>query len=157
MSFEMDNWYIDPSQTFRYSAKENFEEETNIYFDRHFEDLSLFRLFLHRKTGEQIEGMDYSATLQYYWSPMENIGLRLSQSFLGNTKYQHISDDGISPPYLEEYGGVNEYVSSFSLRQNIWKSWFFYDVQPGVSFHKKYDYEANYMFRVFFDVHLVEI
>ena len=153
MTFEIDSWYIDPSQSFKYSVGDKFEEETNIYFDRHFDDLSLFRFIMFRKTEEKKKGMDYAFTFQYYWSPIENIGLRVSQSFIGNTKYPYVADPNIEPPQIKTYGGIYDYVSSFSLRQNIWRKWFFYEVRPGVSFHKDHDYEPNYTLRVFVDFH----
>jgi hypothetical protein len=153
MTFETGAWYIDPSQTFKYSAGDKFEEETNIYFDRHFDDLSLFRFVMHRKTEEEKKGMDYAFTFQYYWSPIENIGLRVSQSFIGNTKYPYIIDSTIEPIQTENYSGIYDYVSSFSLRHNIWRKWFFYEVRPGVNFHKIHDYEPNYTLRVFLDFH----
>ena len=153
MTFETDAWYIEPSQTFRYSSNNKFEEETSIYFDRHYPDLSLFRLLMHRKTGEEKKGMDYDLSLQYYWSPIENIGLRVSQSFLGNTKYPYIVDPSTEPPETENYGGIYDYVSSISLRHNIWRKWFFYEVRPGVNFRKDHDYEANYTLRIFLDFH----
>jgi len=153
MTFATDLWYIEPSQSFKYSSNNKFEEETSIYFDRRFVDLSLFRILLHRKTKEETRGMDYDLTLQYYWSPFDNIGLRVSQSFLGNTKYPYVVDSSIEPPQTENYGGIYDYTSSISLRHNIWRKWFFYEVRPGVNFHKAHDYEANYTLRIFFDFH----
>lgn len=153
MTFETDTWYIEPSQMFKYSVDDKFEEETNIYFDRHFDDLSLFRFVIHRGTQEKRKGMDYDFTFQYYWSPIADMGLRVSQSFIGNTKYPYIVDPTIEPSQTKTYGGIYDYISSFSLRQNIWRKWFFYEVRPGVSFHKDHDYEANYTLRVFFDFH----
>lgn len=153
MTFVTDAWYIEPSQTFRYSSNNKFEEETSVYFDRHFEDLSLFRFHMHRKTEETKKGMDYDFTFQYYWSPVENMGLRISQSFIGNTEYPYIVNPNIEPPQTKTYGGIYDYASSFSLRHNIWRKWFFYEVRPGVNFHKDHDYEANYTLRVFLDFH----
>ncbi len=157
MTFDTDAWHIEPSQIFRYSSNNKFEEETNIYFDRHFDDLSLFRFFMHRKTEETKKGMDYDFTLQYYWSPIENIGLRVSQSFIGNTKYPYIVDATIEPPQTKTYGGIYDYISSVSLRHNIWRKWFFYEVRPGVNFHKDHDYDPNYTLRVFLDFHFGKI
>lgn len=153
MTFETGRWYIEPSQIFRYSVDDKFEEDTTIYFDRHFENLSLFRFVMHRGTQETKNGMDYDFTLQYYWSPVENIGLRASQSFIGNTKYPYINDETTVPTQTENYGGIYDYVSSFSFRHNIWRKWFFYEVRPGVSFHKVHEYEPNYTLRVFLDFH----
>lgn len=153
MTFKTNEWYIEPSQIFRYSSNNKFEEETTVYFDRHFDDLSLFRFVMHRATRESKKGMDYDFTLQYYWSPIENIGLRASQSFIGNTKYTYVVNPNIEPPQTKTYDGIYDYVSSVSFRHNIWRKWFFYEVRPGVSFHKIHDYDPNYTLRVFFDLH----
>jgi len=153
MTFKTDAWHIEPTQIFKYSVDDKFEEETSIYFDRHFDDFSLFRLLMHRKTQEQQKGMDYDFAFQYYWSPMENIGIRVSQSFVGNTEYLYVIDPTIESPQTKNYGGIYDYVSSISLRHNIWRKWFFYEVRPGVNFHKVYDYEPNYTLRVLFDFH----
>ena len=150
-TFDTESWHIEPSQLFRYSSDKKFEEETKIYFDKKFEDLSLVRILLYRKTQETIEGMDYAFLFQYYWSPWENVGLRVSQAFLGNTEYPYIADENIVPPQIKTFGGIADYLTSFSVRQNIWRKWFFYEVRPGVNFHRDHDYEPNYTLRVFFD------
>jgi len=151
MSIKTDEWQIDPVQLFKYSTKDEFEEETNIYFDKQFKELSLFRIQLHRKTQAEINGMDYGLALQYYWSPKKDTGLRLSQSFWGNTEYKYIVDKNAKFPKTKSYSGINNYVTSFSWRENIWRKWFYYEVRPGVNFHKQYDYEPNYTIRLFVD------
>jgi len=153
MIFKEGEWYIEPSQIFKYSSNNKFEEESTIYFDRHFDDLSLFRFLMHRKTQESKKGMEYDFTLQYYWSPVKNIGLRVSQSFIGSTEYRYVVNPNIEPPQTKTYEGIYDYTSSLSLRHNIWRKWFFYEVRPGVSFHKEYAFEPNYTLRVFFDFH----
>lgn len=151
MPMQVDNWLIDPVQIFKYSVDEKFEEETNIYFDRQFEELSLFRVQLHRKTQDDEDGMDYAFSFRYYWSPKKDRGLSFSQSFLGNTEYKHSVDSSTPTPEYRTYGGIHDYVTTFSWRENIWRKWFYYEVRPAVNFHKQYDYEANYSIRIFFD------
>jgi len=153
MTILTNSWIIGPSQMFKYSLENKFEEETNIYFDNQYKDRSLLRVHLHRKTQDEIDGMDYALTLQYYWSPVKNMGLRISQSFVGNTKYPYIVDNNVNPPQIKTFGGINNYATSFSLRQSIWRKWFFYEVRPGVSFHKDYAYEPNYTLRFLLDFH----
>lgn len=148
MPIEIKNWLIDPVQTFRYSVNEKFEEETNIYFDRSFSDLSLFRIQLHRKTQTEMKGMDYGLALQYYWTHIENIGFSLSQSFVGNTKYTYNST---VTAQTRMYSSINNYVTSFRWRENIWRKWFYYEVSPSVNFDKAYEFKANYSIRVLFD------
>jgi len=147
-------WDIDPIQIFKYSIDDEFEEETNIYFDKAFEDLSLFRLQLHRKTQTKVDGMDYALGMEYYWSIRKKTGLKVSQSFFGNTKYPYVADKSIEPPEIETYGGINNYVTSISWRENIWRKWFYYEVTPIVSFHKDHDFKANYAIRIFFDFYI---
>ncbi len=151
LSFKINEWLIDPVQVFKYSTDDEFEEETNIYFDKQFKESSLFRIQLHRKTQTEIDGMDYGLSLQYYWSPKKDTGLRLSQTFWGNTKYQYIVDKNVEPPQTKNYSGINNYFTSFSWRENIWRKWFYYEVRPGVNFEKQYDYEPNYTIRLFLD------
>jgi len=151
MPIKTNGWQIDPVQLVKYSIEDEFEEETNIYFDKQFKERSLFRIQLHRKTQTKIDGMDYGLALQYYWSPKKDTGLRLSQSFWGNTEYKYIVDKNAEFPETKSYSGINNYVTSFSWRENIWRKWFFYEVRPGVNFHRQYDYKPNYTIRLFFD------
>jgi len=43
-----DIWEIEPIQTFKYSNKYYFEEKTSLYFDRTFENNSLFRIIFQK-------------------------------------------------------------------------------------------------------------
>lgn len=151
MPFQTGNWLIDPVQFFQYSLDDKFEEETNIYFDRQFKEMSLFRMQLHRKTQENIDGMDYGLSVQYYWSLKEKIGLGFSQSFFGNTKYPYTVEGDDAMPKVKTYGGIHNYLTEFTWRENIWRKWFYFEVRPSVNFHKQYDYKPNYAVRVFFD------
>jgi hypothetical protein len=145
----MDEWLIEPVQSFSYSTKDKFEEKTDIYFDRQFLDKSLFRIQLHRKTKTNTDGMDYSLGLSYHHFLKDEMGLRFSQIFLGNTQYTYSlngSDD--SSKNSEPYSGISNYVTSISWRQNIWKKWLFIEIRPSVNFHKQYDYKVNYSFNI---------
>ncbi len=151
MTVKTDKWLIDPVQLFQYSANDEFEEETNIYFDKQLKESSLIRIQLHRKTQTKVKGMDYALSLQYYWSPKKDTGLKLSQSFLGNTKYRYRVDENVEPPVTKNYSGIHNYLTSLSWRENIWRKWFYYEVRPGVNFHKDHDYKPNYTIRLFMD------
>ncbi len=150
--YETGVWLIEPTQSFKYSAKDDFQEETNIYFDTQLEELTLFRIQLHRKTRSRIDGMDYSLGFSYFWSPKKETGLNLTQSFWGNTKYKYIIDES-TVPVTESgtYAGISNYSTSLGWRQSVWRKWFFYEMRPGVNFHRAYDYEANYTLRVYLD------
>lgn len=151
--FKAGRWNIEPAQTFTYSVQDKFEEESNIYFDNQTSDFTLFRIVLHRKTKEKMDGMDYGISFQYYWSLKKNTGLSLSQSFSGNTEYQYIEKNSVTDQKPQTYSGINNYATSISWRKNIFKEWFFYQITPGVNFHKQYDYQANYTLIFLFDLY----
>ena len=144
-------WSIDTIQNFEYSIQDDFKEESNIYFDRAFENNTLFRFNLQRGTSSGVNGMDYGFTFQYYFNTKKNSGLRLSQSFLGNTKYKKTIDTDSRVFSHDTYGGINNYLTFVSYRANIWRKWFYYEVAPSVSFHRDHDYKPNYAIRFFLD------
>lgn len=150
--FNADKYKIEPTQQFKHSTKYDFSEESNIYFDRAIREFSLFRMTLHRKTQAHVKGMDYSVAFAYYYTTSKKTGLSLSQSFWGNTKYKYILNSSTNPvTYSREYGGISDYVTALSWRKSVWRKWFAYEVQPAISFHRQYDYKANYMLRINFD------
>ena len=146
--FKAAMWEIEPVQTFTYSSKSDFKEQTDIYFDRQLLESSLFRILLHRKTASHVKGMDYRVTLKYFYSAKKSTGLNMSQSFFGNTEYMYNA---------ERYRGINNYTTSLSWRKSVWRKWFFYELQPGVNFHKKHEYRANYALKLFFDFYFGEL
>lgn len=152
IDFRPGKWLIEPIQTFKYSHKDYFEEETQVFFDTKITDLSLFRIYLSRGTRSSVPGMSYDGSISMFWTPIKETGLSLSQGFNGSTKYQHTQDPNAIPIIYEDYNGIYNYATSLSLRQNFYRKWLFYEVQPGVNFHKLYDYEANYSIRIFFDI-----
>jgi len=147
LPFTIHNWEIEPIQIFKYSSKDYFEEETNIYFDKFIKGTNLFRFKLHRKTRTHLKGMDYGINFQYYFNFKEDTGLRLSQSFFGNTHYKE------NPFDLKSYSGINNYETSLSWRENIWRKWFYYELRPTVNFHKKHHYKPSYSMRFFIDIY----
>lgn len=144
LAYDVSSWEVEPVQTFKYSADDKFEEETSIYFDKKIADTDLLRFVLYRHSQEKKSGMDYAFSTHYYM-PLENhIAISLSQSFAGNTKYEDITRFTNSNYTLKNFGGIYNYATTVNFRQNVWKKWFFYEIAPGVNFHREYDYKANY-------------
>ena len=137
-NFIYNNISIEPSQTFKYSTKNNFSENTKIYIDKKI-DNHLYRIILARGTKSITPGMDYSLNLEYFYQIRKNTGIRLVQSFSGNTKYTYIDKEKII-----YYKNINTYNTEISFRQNIWKKWFFYEIKPGIDFQKQYNFKINY-------------
>ena len=129
------SWNILSAQEFKYSLKSLFEEETDIYFDKHLSDSRLFRITLLRATQEKNSGMDYSLVLQHYWILNKTAALNLSQLFSGNTQYEYKT---------KKYRGVTNYTTALSFRKTALRKWFYYGIIPSVNFNKEHNYEANY-------------
>jgi len=150
--FNAEEWVIEPTQVFKYSTKTDFEEETNIYFDIKPSALSLFRIQVSRGTKSHQDGMDYGLGYAFFYSPRKGLGMSVAQGVSGNTEYQYVTDENTDPvTESKPYSGISNYSTSFSLRHNVWKKWFFYELRPGVNFARNYDYEPNYTIRVFLD------
>ena len=146
------DWMVEPTQDFKYSAKNDFEENTKIYFDTKPTDLTLFRFQLTRGTKSRQDGMDYSIGASYFWSPFPKAGISVSQVLSGNTEYKYVIDEHTNPiKESEKFAGISNYSSSLSWRHNVWKKWFYYELRPGVNFARNYNYEANYTIRVYLD------
>jgi len=150
--FHPGEWIIEPIQTFRYSVKDDFEEKTQVFLDTKVTDLSLFRCLLERGTKSRVPGMSYYGSIGIYWTPKKNNGFSLSQYFNGSTKYQHTEDPSAVPVVYQDYNGIYNYGTSLNWRKNFYREWLFFEIQPGVNFHKKYDYEPNYTIRILFDM-----
>ena len=142
-----DLWVIEPIQNIEFSTDGELKEDTKLYFDSPIGDKVKFRLEFGRGSSSKTKGMDYSSKASIFWTPQSRTGLQLSQGIYGNTKYEHIVDEEI-----EFYGDINNYVTTLTFRQNIYRKWLFYDVSPGINFHKKYDFNPNYRFYVRLDV-----
>ena len=137
--FSYNQWLMEASQSFIYSSKTNFKEETKLYFDKRLDELNLFRVELARSTKSKQKGMDYLLALSYFYQPKKDTGISISQSFVGNTKFNYIDDNNL---YI--YSGINTYSTEISWRQSVFKKWFFYEIKPGVDFQKVYNYKINY-------------
>lgn len=143
-------WLIQPSQEFKYSTKYDWSEETELYIDRILTENSLFRTRLHRKTQAHIEGFDYSVAFSYYLTLSKRKGFNFTQQFWGNSKY-------VCDAAPEPFNGISNYSSFISWRQNIYRKWISYEIRPGISFHREYDYEPNYIFSLYFDFYFGNI
>lgn len=145
LPMKFDTWTIEPVQSFKYSSKYHLELETNIYFDKRIDDNKLFRIQLNRESGEHINGVDYGLSFEYFSTFRKNSGLRLRQSFFGNTHYNDYY------AFDKDYSGINNYVTSVTYRENIWRKWLYYEVRPTVNFHKDYNYTPSYSLRFILD------
>ena len=139
------SWTIEPVQSFKYSNKYDLELDTNIYFDKKIDKYELFRVQLNRESSKKIQGIDYGLSLEYFSLSRKKTGYSIRQSFYGNTYYNDFY------AFDKNYNGINNYVTSFTWRENIWRKWFYYEIRPTVNFHKDYDYTPSYSLRLILD------
>lgn len=148
--FKFEKWIIEPTQEFKYSFKSDWSEQTNIFFDRLLSENSIFRTTLHRKTQAHINGFDYALALSYYLTLSQRKGFSIEQQFWGNSKY-------VCSERPSRYNGISDYSTFISWRQNIFRKWITYEIKPGISFHRQYDYEPNYIIHFYIDLYFGNI
>lgn len=138
----INSWLIEPIQTAEYSSKDEFKEGTKLYLDRQVFEKVKFRWEFARSTSSKRDGMDYSSVASIFWTPQEKTGLQFSQGIYGNTKYEFVVDEVTKE--TQRYSKINNYVTTLTLRKNIYRNWLFYEVSPSVNFHKSHDFKPNY-------------
>jgi len=132
-------WFFLPSQTFRYSAEEEFEEWTNLVFRHKVYKETMFSLLMQRSTTNKAPGMDYflqpsiNITLGKYGELTPYLGL------YGRTKEQPPDDDGYRPPK-----GVYRYAAGLNWSKQASRKYIVYRIQPILSYDDRYDFRPNY-------------
>ncbi|WP_457595793.1 hypothetical protein, partial [Hydrogenimonas sp.] len=87
--FEAGAWIVEPVETLQYSEKYDFSESTDLYVDTEPRAGELFRIRLYRGTRAHRDGMVYGAGVSYAWRFSRHTGVRLVQSFAGDTDYTY--------------------------------------------------------------------
>ncbi len=153
---DLDRWLIRPVQYFEYSAKREFYEETDLYFDRHISQTEMIRLLMQRSTETKTVGMQYNGSVGYYNTFAYNTGLRLFVSLAGTTqidvsRYEDTRYD-ISP-----HAGVTRYSLGGGWKSAFFRKWLFYELEPRVDFDMVYDWHPNYVIRYWLEIYFGDI
>ncbi len=144
-------WHFEPVQTFVYSTKYEFSEQTDFYLDTPTSEKTLLRFVVDRGTQSHVDGMRYDAFVQWFYSPRKYRGLSFNLGFNGQTQYQEQVGD-IDLYRQESKNKVFNYLFLMRWRENIFRKWFFYEIGPGVNYHKIHDYRPNY--NIYFGIDL---
>lgn len=139
------NRLFKPTQNFKLSLDNRFEEWTNLYIDRKISDQEVLRLLLQRSTQSGVIGMNYLSQLSYMNTLNYGIGFNHYLALSGRTKdlTGTLYANGTTPQ-----AGVYEYSVGTIWRQKIFRDYLFYQLQPMISFHEQYGYMPNYIFRI---------
>jgi hypothetical protein len=139
--FQAGEWMVEPVQMLEYSERYDFSERTNLYIDRAVSETTLFRIQFDRGTQAHEKGMYYGAGVGCYWTLSRHTGMRLVQTFRGDTGYEY-TPEGESGP--RSYKGIYNYTTAFGYRRSLWRPWFFVEVIPAVSYDRSRDYRPAY-------------
>lgn len=145
-----ENWLVRPVQTFKYSARDKFDEWSDLYFDRKISHTEMIRLLLERSTNSEIKGMHYLSQLSYLNAYSDNINLNYYVGMNGRTKDLGSFYDN-NTTYPQE--GVYEYIAGITWRHRLWKDYVFYQIDPKISYHEQYNYKPNHIIRVGLEIY----
>jgi len=146
-----------PIQYVEYAYEDEFREETRFYFDHRLQNKTdLIRLMLKRYTKTYLDGMNYSAQLSYLSTVKHSVGYQVYTSMQGQTQAQS------SKPQNKKYNitpkaGIYNYKTGIVWKQQFFKKYLFYELQPFVEFDQQYDYNANYVFRANLELYFGDI
>lgn len=146
----MGRWLFKANQNFKYSAETEFDEWTDLYFDRKLSDKELIRVLFQRSTNNRIKGMDYLNQVSYM--NMLNNGVGYSYYIAANGRTKDLSDTTYENGFHPQEGVYN-YSVGVVWRQQLVKEYLFYQIEPILSYHEQYDYRPNYLLRCTIDLY----
>lgn len=135
--YNVSQWRNRVSQTFKYSELYRFEEETRFYFDRYIEDDAMFRVNIGRSSREEVDGMKYFTSVAYNKTTKYNRGYQIGITTEGHTKPEN---------------EITKYALYGIYKQNIYRKWLFYEIEPRVEWEDIYDFEPNYVMLVSLEI-----
>lgn len=145
----MGRWLFKANQNFKYAVETEFDEWTDLYFDRKLSDKELIRILFQRSTNNRIKGMDYLTQLSYMNMLKNGVGYSYYVAANGRTK--DLSDTYENGLHPQE--GVYNYSLGAVWRQQLVKEYLFYQIEPILSYHEQYDYRPNYLLRFTIDLY----
>nr|WP_321266311.1 hypothetical protein [uncultured Sulfurimonas sp.] len=146
-----------PIQYVEYAYEDEFKEETQLYFDHRLQNKTdLVRLALKRDTRTYFDGMHYSAQLSYLSTTKHSVGFQIYTSMQGQTQTQ--TDKPANKKYnITPKAGIYNYSTGVVWKQQFFKKYLFYELEPLVEFAQQYDYNANYIFRANLELYFGDI
>jgi hypothetical protein len=146
-----------PIQYVEYAYEDEFKEETQLYFDYRLKSKKeLIRLSLRRHTETYLDGTYYSSQLSYLSTIKHGLGIQVYTNLSGRTQVE------TTKPANTKYNitpttGIYNYSTGIVWKQQFFKKYLFYELQPLVEFAQQYDYNANYIFRANFELYFGDI
>ncbi len=143
------DWAFEPAQTFTWSQRDGWSEETEFYLDRKLRKSQILRFYLGRGSREDEPGTSYRLGISWEWLTTRRSGWRLGVWASGSTDYRYTPEDASK---TLRYAGIYDYMLSAAYRRSIWRPWLVLEVEPSMSWQKKYDFRTDYGIRFLFDI-----
>ncbi len=133
--YELGTWQNIVYEDIKYSWVNGFEEETGMLFDRIIDETTLFRVQLGLRNSQYID--DTTRKGDFYFA-----GVSLAQKFGDGSAYKTgVSTLGSYRPEIT----TDKYAVYTIYKQNIWKEWVYFEVEPRVEWEERYDFHPNYL------------
>lgn len=131
--------FVEPYQYFRYSHNQEFTESSNLNIDRAIGSSDLLRLYVYRASGSIADEKSYGVSLSYW------IYLNSSKN---RSWTMAISRELISKENIPTY---NRYLVSSHWKQNLFKKYFYVDINPYILYENSNDYHASVGIKMLFE------
>ncbi len=141
--YEYKDLYIRVVQQVRYSHQDGYSEQTNLYIDKEIWHKKIFRFFLQRSSKYSANGMFYLSEISLRETLRNGVGLRVIAGVYGKTKSQK--------------EGIYSYMLKLTWKKNIFREYLFYQLEPTVEFDRVYDFQANYLLKLYFELYFGKI
>ncbi|MBN2895938.1 MAG: hypothetical protein JXK05_08640 [Campylobacterales bacterium] len=149
LNMNFGGWRIYPVQTVEQAfietmARGRLFEETRLFFDRRLSLTQMMRFVLRRSSDTEQLGQLYGASLSYYYSlGKRSSGLQLYSALSGDTRY--FANHSGYVPSGHERTGIDTCRSGVVWKEQIWRSWLYYEIEPAIEWDRVYDYAPHYL------------
>ena len=140
--FGNEKWRNRLYQTLKYSHDNEFEDETGLVFDRIMDDNAMLRFQLGRRNSQYLYTVEKG---DFFFGGL---------SFSKTTKFNRAYKIGTSVvgSYRPDWD-ASKYTLYGVYKQNIWRKWLFWEIEPRVEWEKAYDFDPNYVLLFSMEIH----
>jgi hypothetical protein len=153
--FSFYDWYLRPLQKIQYSIEDEIEEETRMYFDRRVSSTEMFRILLKRESETNKEGQRYSAQVSYFNTLEYSVGFNNYIVISGDSQYFKNNPEYV--PDGHEHSGIDNYRIGMVWKQQFFRKWLFYELEPMVEWDRRFYYDENYILKATLELWFGEI
>ncbi|SHI25014.1 hypothetical protein [Ferrimonas marina] len=121
------------SQELKAESRDGLSETTRVVWERLYDDHG-YRVSSRARFGESTDGLEWSLTAAHGVKLTERSAMSVFFTFSGATRDE------------EEESEIVRFGANY--RRNFLRSWLFYEVEPQLTYPKKFDYQPNWELRL---------